>query len=113
VEPRPDQEPDYRFSLANERTFLAWIRTSLALVAAGVGVAQLLPGLGPRTARLVLGVALVALAFIAAVTSYPRWAKTERAMRQGAPLPVSQVPQVLAAGVSAIIALALVLLLVG
>jgi putative membrane protein len=29
-------EPDYRFTLANERTFLAWIRTALALLAGGV-----------------------------------------------------------------------------
>ena len=29
-------EPDYRFTLANERTFLAWQRTSLGLMAAAV-----------------------------------------------------------------------------
>lgn len=39
----PGTEPDYRFTLANERTFLAWIRTALALIAGGVAVAQLLP----------------------------------------------------------------------
>jgi putative membrane protein len=38
------EEPDYRFTLANERTFLAWIRTSLALLAGGVAVVQLVPG---------------------------------------------------------------------
>lgn len=31
--------PDPRFSLANERTVLAWLRTSLAFVAAGLGAA--------------------------------------------------------------------------
>ncbi|WP_143342795.1 YidH family protein, partial [Crossiella equi] len=35
------EEPDPRFTLANERTFLAWIRTSLGLMAAGVAVEAL------------------------------------------------------------------------
>jgi hypothetical protein len=35
-----EQEPDYRFTFANERTFLAWIRTALALIAGGVAVAS-------------------------------------------------------------------------
>ncbi len=34
------KKPDYRFTLANERTFLAWIRTALALMAGAVGVDQ-------------------------------------------------------------------------
>ena len=38
---RHGHEPDYRFTLANERTFLAWIRTSLGLMAVGLAVAQL------------------------------------------------------------------------
>ena len=29
------EEPDYRFTLANERTFLAWVRTALGLLAGG------------------------------------------------------------------------------
>ncbi len=35
-------EPDARFTFANERTFLAWSRTALALVVAGLAVIQLL-----------------------------------------------------------------------
>lgn len=31
-------EPDPRFTLANERTFLAWIRTVLAVITGGVAV---------------------------------------------------------------------------
>jgi hypothetical protein len=36
-------EPDPRFTLANERTFLAWIRTALALIAAASPSALDLP----------------------------------------------------------------------
>ena len=37
--PVPSPHPDYRFTLANERTLLAWLRTGLALVATGLGTA--------------------------------------------------------------------------
>ncbi|NUU26153.1 MAG: DUF202 domain-containing protein, partial [Streptomycetaceae bacterium] len=59
-------EPDYRFTLANERTFLAWIRTALSLLAGGVAVVQFLPDLGPRPQRLVLGFVLIAIASLLA-----------------------------------------------
>src|SRR3984893_15268857 len=36
--PVAEGEPDYRFTLANERTFLAWQRTALGLLAAAVAV---------------------------------------------------------------------------
>jgi putative membrane protein len=85
----PDPErgtTDYRFSLANERTFLAWIRTALALVAGALAVHAVEPDLD-RGAGAVLPVAcLVAAASIAAY-SYRRWAMVEAAMRSGAPLP--------------------------
>ena len=42
---REGKEPDARFSYANERTFLAWNRTALALIATGVAATQLLPDL--------------------------------------------------------------------
>lgn len=57
-------EPDYRYSLANERTFLSWIRTSLALVAAGVALVQFANDLGPRVVRVAAGVVLVLAAVI-------------------------------------------------
>jgi uncharacterized membrane protein YidH (DUF202 family) len=37
-----DHEPDYRFTLANERTFLAWVRTAPGPLAGGVAVDQLI-----------------------------------------------------------------------
>ena len=80
------EEPDYRFSFANERTFLAWIRTSLALVAAGVAVdvVDLSLSSGVQDA---LAATLVVLGMASAVVSWLRWALSERAMRTGAPLP--------------------------
>ena len=55
----PEFEPDYRFTLANERTFLAWERTALGLLAAAVAVVQLIPELPIPGGRHVLGVLLV------------------------------------------------------
>lgn len=84
------EQPDYRFSLANERTFLAWIRTSLALMAASVAVVQLLPRFAAPGSRHGLGIVLALLGSILAATSYYRWAANERAMRDGRPLPHSR-----------------------
>lgn len=80
------EEPDYRFSFANERTYLAWIRTSLALIAAGVAVDVVDLGLAP-TFQHVLAVGLVALGMLCSVASLARWAMAERAMRRHEPLP--------------------------
>ena len=81
------EEPDYRFSLANERTFLAWMRTALALLAAAVAVAELLPQLGEEKLRQTLGVLLAGLGVLCSASAYPRWAANQRAMRTGSPLP--------------------------
>ncbi|WP_459983435.1 YidH family protein [Nocardioides sp. AN3] len=80
------QEPDPRFSLANERTFLAWVRTSLAIVAGAVALHSLKV---PETVwvRKALVVLLLALASVVALTASARWARTERAMRLREPLP--------------------------
>jgi len=88
--------PDYRFSLANERTFLAWIRTALALVGGGLAVAGFLPPLRIPHLREVLSVALMLLGAAIAVRAIDHWARAERAMRLGRPLPASRFPGVLA-----------------
>lgn len=82
------EEPDARFSLANERTFLAWVRTALALLAGGVALEALGTSF-PGVARQVVSVLLIALALGASVTGWYRWARTERAMRRADPLPGS------------------------
>ena len=111
--PEVGHQPDYRFTLANERTFLAWIRTALALDAGGLAVIQVLPPFTVRGAREALGVALVALGSAVAVTSYRRWDAYERAIRRERPLPASRLPLVLAVGVGVFSIVAVVLLLLG
>lgn len=83
-------EPDYRFSLANERTFLAWIRTALSLMAAAVAVVQLVPSFQLPGSRTFLGVLLALTGLGCAATSYVRWVANERAMRHARPLPLAR-----------------------
>jgi putative membrane protein len=101
-------EPDYRFTLANERTFLAWLRTALGLLAGGVAVHQLVPG--PATASAVLAGLCVLLAAVLAVTAYPRWRRVQIAMRAGEPLPRSLMILVLTGGLFLLILATAVLL---
>jgi putative membrane protein len=103
--------PDYRFSLANERTFLAWVRTSLALLAAGIGVVALPSHFSSRTGRHVLGLLLVLLGVLAASGSYLRWRANEAAIRDGAPLPSSRSMPIVAAGLTGFAVLALILVI--
>ena len=93
-------DPDYRFSLANERTFLAWNRTALALIAGGIAIVQLLPDIEPIWLRRALGIPLVLLGGLLGAMSFRRWERYERAMRTGASLPPSTTPVLLAAGVA-------------
>jgi putative membrane protein len=101
-------EPDYRFTLANERTFLAWIRTALALVAGGLATVGLLDQFPGQDA---LGIGLLGLAFLTAASAYRRWALAERSMRLHAPLPSSRLPMLMAVA-TAIVALTATVMLV-
>ena len=93
-------EPDVRFSYANERTFLAWNRTAMALIATGLAVTSVLPEFSFAGGRRLIGVPLIALGAFLAVASFLRWDANERAMRLGQPLPPSQLPRILAFGVA-------------
>jgi putative membrane protein len=79
-------EPDPRFSLANERTFLAWVRTALAMLAGGVALHALEV---PSTdwLRTLVVVALIGAGGLVCVFALLRWARVERAMRRREPLP--------------------------
>lgn len=81
------KDPDYRFSLANERTFLAWIRTALAFLAAAVGIDQFASHPGHPLVRLLIISGLTLSAFLLALLSYWRWSENEKAMRLDKPMP--------------------------
>jgi putative membrane protein len=104
------REPDYRFSLANERTLLAWVRTSLALDVAGLGVIRFAPPLGVPGGRELVGGVLVLLGAATAWSGYRRFLATDHAIRAGAPLPAHAAPRILAAAL-AVVSLAILLLL--
>jgi putative membrane protein len=102
-------DPDYRFSLANERTFLAWIRTALALIAGSVAVAELVPTLAADWVRKALGVAVALSALTLAIFSYHRWVANEVAMRQRRGLPYSRLPAVVVIALAVVAAIVAVL----
>jgi putative membrane protein len=104
-----EDEPDVRFTYANERTFLAWNRTALALIATGVAATQLLPKLQVEWGRRLLGLPLIALGALVAAESFRQWRANERAMRRGDPLPRSWMPLVLTIGIVVIGAIAVVI----
>lgn len=79
-------EPDARFTLANERTFLAWIRTSLALIAAGIALEAFALPIAPGI-RLSASLLLIALGVLAPLQAWLGWMSVERALRQNRPLP--------------------------
>jgi len=91
-------EPDPRFSLANERTFLAWVRTSLALLAAGVALEALQVPVAPAF-RLAAAAVFVVLGLLAAVQAWVGWLRTERALRENKALPAPSAGLVIIVGV--------------
>lgn len=93
------EEPDYRFTYANERTFLAWVRTSVALIGVGVAAVQFLPPLQVPAGRRVVGTAFIVLGGVICVVARRQWSANERAMRTGSALPPSRLVPVVTAGV--------------
>lgn len=79
--------PDYRFSLAYERTFLAWIRTAMAILAGAIAVYQLTPQIAPTPVRILLCLVLALIGSPLALEAYRRWSLQEQAMRQKQELP--------------------------
>lgn len=104
--------PDYRFSLANERTFLAWLRTAMALVGGGFAVDQFLPDTG-RLLRPALALTLLAGGAVCALRAINHWIRCERAMRRGEDLPVSRFPVMLGLAVGVVALLMVIVVAVG
>ena len=104
-------DPDPRFTLANERTFLAGIRTSLALTAGGIGLEAFAGDVFPPRHRLLLSVLLLGFGALLAVLVFLRWYASERAMRMGRQLPLPVTGPFLSFGIAAT-GLILILLLV-
>lgn len=101
-------EPDYRFTLANERTFLAWVRTALGLLAGGVAVRELVE-FEIAGARTLLALLAIAGSAVLAGGGYLRWLGVQRAVRRGEPLPSARLVPVVAAGVLLVAVVAFVL----
>lgn len=90
---------DYRFSLANERTYLAWSRTALALIGGGVAVLHLL---ADSVVGFIAAYVLVSLGVLVAVAGLRRWLHNERAMLDGRALAPTRLPIVLAIGLGVV-----------
>lgn len=105
------KNPDYRFSLANERTFLAWIRTALAFMAAAIGIDQLAPDLAPFEFREFLVASLGLTGAGLASYAWRRWVHNECAMRNDAALSYPRLLLWLSGGLAAVILLTLAALL--
>jgi putative membrane protein len=104
-------DPDPRFMLANERTYLAWNRTALALIAGGLAVAQFVK-VGVAGTQLIVALPLIALGAFMSYRSYRHWQRNEQALRLAQPLPASALPRILAYGVGAFAVAATALALV-
>ncbi|WP_416385016.1 YidH family protein [Tersicoccus mangrovi] len=106
------REPDPRFTLANERTFLAWIRTSLALLAGGIAIEAFAVGVFEAPFRKAVSVILIVLGMLVSGGAFTRWVRVERAMREKRPLPLPLIAPILGFGAAlgALVVLVLIVL---
>ncbi|WP_341783438.1 YidH family protein [Leucobacter ruminantium] len=102
-------EPDPRFTLANERTFLAWIRTALAFIAGGIAFEALTGSAFEGPLRLVISMLLVVFGLLIAAGAAVRWWRVEQSMRRRRPLPVPLIVPVMSAGLTAAVVVLIVL----
>ncbi len=107
------EEPDYRFTLANERTFLAWVRTSLGLLAGGVAVRQLVDPFDIANATTALALLAVGCSVVLVVGGYLRWVAVQRAIRRGDDLPAARLVPLVAAAIGLIAIVSFVLIAAG
>jgi putative membrane protein len=103
--------PDPRYTFANERTFLAWSRTALALIGGGLVAAQVLHGRFGGW-HLLVALPAIALGGLVGFAGYIRWRSNERAMRLGQPVEPSPLTQILTAGIAVLAVLSAVLVVI-
>ncbi len=102
------QAPDPRFTMANERTFLAWIRTSLAMIAGGVGIEAFVGDAIPAWLRITVSCVLLVIGIGLALGSFQRWRGAEAAMRRGDDLTLTALAPFVSVGVAVVAAALLV-----
>lgn len=95
-------ELDYRYSLANERTYLAWVRTGLALIAGGIAIRIFISDAGGSWLLDVAAIGFSVLGGVLTVTSYRHWLDVQRSMETGDPLPTQRGPLILTIGMVAL-----------
>ncbi|MFC4604863.1 YidH family protein [Rhodococcus kronopolitis] len=108
----PDR-PDERFTLASERTFLAWMRTALGLLAGGIAMVHLVPEFSTGWVRTTLGLMLIVLAVLAPIAGLRRWLQVRHALETGATMPEDRDLWVFAVAISVIAGLAVVVTVIG
>jgi putative membrane protein len=99
--PEGETSVDARVTFANERTYLAWIRTSLALIGGGVAAGAVLRD-SPAWGRIAVAIVPILMGLAATVIGYRRWEANDRALRAGRPLPVDRTLHRVAIGIGAI-----------
>jgi putative membrane protein len=104
----PGYEPDYRFSLANERTLLSWIQTAFGLLALGLPLAGGIHGVSLPRWHHEIGLAAITLSLLIVPAAYRNWRRAQLAMRLGVRLPRDPLPVILASGVGVLLATTLV-----
>lgn len=108
----PEPQPDVQLAFANERTFLAWERTALGLITAGLAITQLLPSFDLPGGRRLIGLPLIGLGTIIAAVSYREWRRNRDAIAHDRPLPSSGLPLIVAIVVSVVALFGFVLVIV-
>ncbi|WP_281254401.1 YidH family protein [Rhodococcoides kyotonense] len=109
----PSTRPDERFTLASERTFLAWMRTSLGLLAGGIAIVHLVPDFSTGWVRTTLGLVLIFMAASAAMVGLRRWLQVRKALESGAPMPEARELWIFAVGIGFVAVLAAVVTVLG
>lgn len=92
------RRPDPEVEMSNERTFLSWIRTALALVVTGAALVAFDVPVSPRW-QVASGALFAALGVAASLQAWMGWRATRRALAQGEEVPAPRFGPALAGGV--------------